>query len=91
MLHGWLNYQIEHHLWPDLPMSEYQRLQPQVKALCEKYGIPYVQESVWVRLKKTVDVMVGNSSMPRQKSVSTNKRSQTSTQPPKSTPKIISA
>ena len=91
MLHGWLNYQIEHHLWPDLPMSEYQRLQPQVKALCEKYGIPYVQESVWVRLKKTVDVMVGNSSMPRQKSVSSNKRSQTSTQHTKSTPKIISA
>ncbi|PTQ87227.1 fatty acid desaturase family protein [Agitococcus lubricus] len=76
-LHGWLNYQIEHHLWPDLPMSEYQRLQPQVKALCEKYGIPYVQESVWKRLKKTVDVMVGNSSMPRQTSVSRNVRKTT--------------
>ena len=75
MLHGWLNYQIEHHLWPDLPMSEYQRLQPQVKALCQKYGIPYVQESVWVRLKKTVDIMVGNNAMPRQKSVSSNQRS----------------
>lgn len=73
-LHGWLNYQIEHHIWPDLPMSEYQRLQPQVKALCEKYGIPYVQESVWKRLKKTVDVMVGKTSMPRQASVSGNRR-----------------
>jgi fatty acid desaturase len=73
-LHGWLNYQIEHHLWPDLPASEYQRLQPQVKALCEKYGIPYVQESVWKRLKKTVDVMVGNRSMPRQGAISNNKR-----------------
>ncbi|HEX5276778.1 MAG TPA: fatty acid desaturase, partial [Fluviicoccus sp.] len=73
-LHGWLNYQIEHHLWPDLPMSEYQRLQPQVKALCAKYGIPYVQESVWKRLKKTVDVMVGKTSMPRQASISGNLR-----------------
>ena len=73
-LHGWLNYQIEHHLWPDLPMSEYQRLQPQVKALCAKYGVPYVQESVWTRLKKTADVMVGRTSMPRQKSVSDNRR-----------------
>lgn len=73
-LHGWLNYQIEHHLWPDLPASEYQRLQPQVKALCQKYGIPYVQESVWKRLKKTVDVMVGNRSMPRQGAISNNKR-----------------
>lgn len=73
-LHGWLNYQIEHHLWPDLPVSQYQRLQPQVKALCEKYGIPYVQESVWKRLKKTVDVMVGKSSMPRQGAISANQR-----------------
>lgn len=73
-LHGWLNYQIEHHLWPDLPASQYQILQPQVKALCEKYGIPYVQESVWKRLKKTVDVMVGNRSMPRQGAISSNKR-----------------
>ena len=73
-LHGWLNYQIKHHLWPDLPASEYQRLQPQVKALCQKYGIPYVQESVWKRLKKTVDVMVGNRSMPRQGAISNNKR-----------------
>jgi fatty acid desaturase len=73
-LHGWLNYQIEHHLWPDLPASQYQILQPQVKALCQKYGIPYVQESVWKRLKKTVDVMVGNRSMPRQGAISSNKR-----------------
>lgn len=73
-LHGWLNYQIEHHLWPDLPASQYQILQPQVKALCEKYGIPYVQESVWKRLKQTVDVMVGNRSMPRQGAISSNKR-----------------
>ena len=76
-LHGWLNYQIEHHLWPDLPMSEYQRLQPQVKALCAKYGIPYVQESVWKRLKKTVDIMVGKTSMPRQGAISSNQRTVT--------------
>ena len=73
-LHGWLNYQIEHHIWPDLPMSEYQRLQPQVKALCEKYDIPYVQESVWKRLKKTIDIMVGNTSMPRQGAISSNQK-----------------
>ncbi len=72
--HGWLNYQIEHHLWPDLPLSEYQRLQPQVKALCAKYGIPYVQESLWTRLRKTADIMVGKTSMPRQASVSGNRR-----------------
>jgi fatty acid desaturase len=64
-LHGFLNYQIEHHLWPDLPPSAYQRAAPRVKAICEKHGVPYVQESVWTRVRKTVDVMVGKASMLR--------------------------
>jgi fatty acid desaturase len=64
-LHGYLNYQIEHHLWPDLPPAAYQRAAPRVKALCEKYGVPYLQESVWVRARKAIDVMVGKASMRR--------------------------
>lgn len=64
-LHLWLNYQIEHHLFPDLPMLKYQQIQPRVRALCEQYGIPYVQESVWTRARKMVDVVVGLSSMRR--------------------------
>lgn len=63
--HLWLNYQIEHHLWPDLPMLKYREVQPRVRALCEKYGIPYVQESVWTRARKMVDVVVGKASMKR--------------------------
>lgn len=61
--YGWLNYQIEHHLWPDLPLSQYQKLQPQVKELCRKHNIPYCQQSVFKRLLKAVDVMVGKTSM----------------------------
>lgn len=34
-----------------------------VKALCAKHGVPYVQENVFLRLKKTVDIMTGSSSM----------------------------
>jgi len=63
--HGWLNYQVEHHLWPDLSMLSYQKSQPFVKKICEKHGIPYVQQSVWWRLKKTVDIMVGSADMRR--------------------------
>ena len=37
-LHGWLNYQIEHHVWPSLSALSYQRGQPELKAICEKYG-----------------------------------------------------
>ena len=58
-MHGFLNYQIEHHVWPNLSALSYQRAQPELKAICQRYGVPYVQESVWVRLRKTVDVMVG--------------------------------
>ena len=62
-LHGYLNYQIEHHLWPSLSMLSYKRSQPLVKALCKKHGVPYVQENVFLRLKKTVDIMTGAQSM----------------------------
>lgn len=62
--HLFLNYQIEHHLWPDAPMRSYQWLQPRVQALCEKHGIPYLQQSVWARLKKMADIFVGDAAMP---------------------------
>ena len=61
--YGWLNYQIEHHLWPDMPLSQYQKMQPQVMAVCKKHNIPYCQESVFKRLLKAVDIMVGKTSM----------------------------
>lgn len=62
-MHGWLNYQIEHHLWPNLSMLSYQKSAPMVRAICKKHNVPYVKENVFIRLKKTIDIMVGNSSM----------------------------
>lgn len=64
-MHGWLNYQIEHHCWPDLSMLSYQKGQPRLKKLCEKYGVPYVQENVFVRLKKTLQIAMGLTFMRR--------------------------
>lgn len=61
--HLWLNYQIEHHLYPDIPMLKYQEYQPQIKAICEKYNVPYIQENVFIRIKKMVDIAVGNTTM----------------------------
>mmetsp|Transcript_36651 Transcript_36651/g.58871 ORF Transcript_36651/g.58871 Transcript_36651/m.58871 type:complete len:482 (-) Transcript_36651:508-1953(-) len=61
--HGWLNYQIEHHMFPDISMKSYQKAQPKIQAICEKHGVPYVQESVWKRLVQLADVMVGKRSM----------------------------
>jgi len=63
--HGWLNYQVEHHLWPSLSMLSYQKSMPEVKKLAAKHGIPYVQENVLLRLWKTVEIMTGRKSMRR--------------------------
>merc|ERR1719235_1655766 len=62
-LHGWLNYQVEHHAWPQLSMLSYQKAAPQLRAICDKYNVPYVQQNVFRRLKKTADIMVGATSM----------------------------
>ena len=62
-MHGWLNYQIEHHMWPQLSMLSYQKSAPITQEICRRYGVPYVKHNVFWRLKKTVDIMVGNTSM----------------------------
>lgn len=64
-LHGFLNYQIEHHLFSDLPPSAYQRIAPRVKAICEKHGVPYVQESVFARVKRLAQIWMGDAKMLR--------------------------
>ncbi len=58
-LHGWLNYQIEHHLFPDLTCRQYQLAQPEVKAICEKHGVPYVQESIFKRMNRCLNILAG--------------------------------
>ncbi len=41
VLWGHIDYQIEHHLFPDLPSRHYPSLAPEVKAICNQYGIDY--------------------------------------------------
>jgi linoleoyl-CoA desaturase len=38
---GNLSHQIEHHLFPDLPSNRYAEVAPRVRALCERFGLPY--------------------------------------------------
>jgi linoleoyl-CoA desaturase len=40
-LSGHLSYQIEHHLFPDLPSNRYPEISVHVRELCERYGLPY--------------------------------------------------
>ncbi len=41
LLTGNLSFQIEHHLFPDLPSNRYAQIAPRVRALCERHGLPY--------------------------------------------------
>jgi fatty acid desaturase len=63
--HGFLNYQVEHHLFPDMPLSFYQKTQPLVKEICKKHNLEYRQESVFKRIGMTVDLMIGKTKLLR--------------------------
>jgi len=43
---GNLCYQIEHHLFPDLPSNRYAQIAVRVRALCDKYDLPYTTGSL---------------------------------------------
>ncbi|GFM19654.1 MULTISPECIES: fatty acid desaturase family protein [Mycobacteriaceae] len=56
---GNLCYQIEHHLFPDLPSNRYAEMSVRIRELCEKYDLPYTTgplarqywQSFWTILK----------------------------------------
>ncbi|GGM23825.1 MULTISPECIES: fatty acid desaturase family protein [Micromonospora] len=41
LMTGNLSFQIEHHLFPDLPSKRYQEIAPEVRALFDRYGLTY--------------------------------------------------
>lgn len=54
---GNLSYQVEHHLYPDMPSTRYAEIAPRVKDICERYGLPYntgpfLQQ--WTMVQRTI-------------------------------------
>ncbi|HEX8105346.1 MAG TPA: acyl-CoA desaturase [Solirubrobacteraceae bacterium] len=41
VISGNLGYQVEHHLYPDMPSTRYAEIAGRVKRICEKYELPY--------------------------------------------------
>jgi linoleoyl-CoA desaturase len=41
LLSGNLSFQVEHHLFPDMPSSRYAEIAPRVREICRRYGLPY--------------------------------------------------
>jgi linoleoyl-CoA desaturase len=45
LMTGNLSFQIEHHLYPDLPSNRYKELSPKIQELFERHGLTYVTGS----------------------------------------------
>ncbi|EOM75360.1 acyl-CoA desaturase [Rhodococcus rhodnii] len=59
-LSGNLSYQIEHHLFPDLPSNRLPEVAKRVRALCEKYDLPYTTGSLagqYVKALRTIHTL----------------------------------
>ena len=41
VLSGHLGFQIEHHLFPNIPAWRYPEMAPRVREICERHGLPY--------------------------------------------------
>ena len=52
ILSGNLNYQIEHHLFPDMPSNRLADVGKKVRALAEEYDLPYNVDSFPVQFLK---------------------------------------
>ncbi|EOM75359.1 fatty acid desaturase [Rhodococcus rhodnii] len=50
---GNLSYQIEHHLYPDLPSNRLREISVRVRELCDKYDLPYTTGPFLVQYAKS--------------------------------------
>jgi linoleoyl-CoA desaturase len=53
IMSGQLGYQIEHHLFPDLPSNRYAQISTKVQDLCKRYDIPYTTGPLWKQYGQT--------------------------------------
>jgi linoleoyl-CoA desaturase len=54
VLCGGLDRQIEHHLFPSLPPARLREIAPEVRAICERWGIAYRTGSWGGTLRKAL-------------------------------------
>ena len=47
LMSGNLSFQIEHHMFPDLPSNRYSEISLKVRELCARYDLPYVSGPLW--------------------------------------------
>ncbi|MFB7718301.1 fatty acid desaturase family protein [Nocardia sp. NPDC056100] len=70
IISGNLGYQVEHHLFPDMPSSRYAEIAPRVKDLCERYQLPYNSGPLtrqWTMVHRTIARLAFPGGEPRPK------------------------
>ena len=75
---GNLSFQIEHHLYPDLPSNRYSEIAPRIQEIFERYGLTYTSGSlprqVGSAWKKVVRLALPNEFLGALKSVRSPKQ-----------------
>jgi fatty acid desaturase len=70
LMTGNLSFQIEHHLYPDLPSNRYQEIAPKVQEVFERYDLTYVSGSLPKQLAsawaKVIRLSLPNDTFSRQ-------------------------
>ncbi len=70
VMSGNLGYQVEHHLYPDMPSSRYGEIAPRVRDICKRYGLPYNTgpfSKQWGRVQRTILRLAFPGGKPRPK------------------------
>ena len=70
ILSGNLGYQVEHHLFPDMPSTRYAEVAPKVKDICERYELPYNSGRLgkqWFMVHRTIARLAFPGGKPRPK------------------------
>jgi NADPH-dependent stearoyl-CoA 9-desaturase len=70
VISGNLGYQVEHHLYPDMPSTRYAEIAPRVKEICERYELPYNTGPFlrqWAMVNRTIVRLAFPGGKPRPK------------------------
>ena len=68
-MYGGLNYQIEHHLFPNMPRNRLKEAREVVKPFCQSHGLPYHETGGWQSNKEILGYMHEVSAPLRRKGV----------------------
>jgi fatty acid desaturase len=70
VMSGNLGYQVEHHLYPDMPSTRYGEIAPRVRDVCKRYGLPYNTGPLskqWWAVHRTIGRLACPGGKPRPK------------------------